>query len=132
VDTALHVFDDPYHVTTQDREVDGEPRWQTIGMAERTTCYWLRTQQTGRTTQYGLFPPGKQLVQNGEFMPKATRKSKTEVRRRRIPGQTLTSRQRRELAALAAMPDDQIDTSDIPELPPNAWKDAIRGRFYRP
>ncbi|MGB7598871.1 MAG: BrnT family toxin [Candidatus Sulfotelmatobacter sp.] len=30
--TALHVFDDPYHVTTQDREVDGEPRWQTIGM----------------------------------------------------------------------------------------------------
>jgi hypothetical protein len=31
-DTALHVFDDPYHVTTQDREVDGEPRWQTIGM----------------------------------------------------------------------------------------------------
>jgi uncharacterized protein len=31
-DTALHVFDDPYHVTTQDREVDCEPRWQTIGM----------------------------------------------------------------------------------------------------
>ena len=31
-DTALHVFDDPYHVTTQDREADGEPRWQTIGM----------------------------------------------------------------------------------------------------
>ncbi len=65
-------------------------------------------------------------------MPKATRKSKTEVRRQRTPGQTLTSRQRRELAALAAMPDDQIDTSDIPELPPNAWKDAVRGRFYRP
>jgi len=31
-DTALQVFDDPYHVTTQDREVAGEPRWQTIGM----------------------------------------------------------------------------------------------------
>ena len=31
-DTALHVFHDPYHVTTLDREVDGEPRWQTIGM----------------------------------------------------------------------------------------------------
>jgi uncharacterized DUF497 family protein len=28
----MHVFDDPYHVTTQDRDVDGEPRWQTIGM----------------------------------------------------------------------------------------------------
>ena len=31
-DTAILVFDDPYHVTRQDREVDGEPRWQTIGM----------------------------------------------------------------------------------------------------
>ena len=31
-----------------------------------------------------------------------------------------------------ALPDGQIDTSDIPELPPEAWKDAVRGRFYRP
>jgi uncharacterized DUF497 family protein len=31
-ETAIQVFDDPYHLTTQDREVDGEPRWQTIGM----------------------------------------------------------------------------------------------------
>jgi uncharacterized protein (DUF4415 family) len=30
------------------------------------------------------------------------------------------------------MPDGEIDTSDIPELPPDAWKDAVRGRFYRP
>ncbi|MFZ0421175.1 MAG: BrnA antitoxin family protein [Candidatus Sulfotelmatobacter sp.] len=65
-------------------------------------------------------------------MPKAIRKSKIEVKRQRVTGQPLTPRQKRELAALAAMPDDQIDTSDIPELPPNAWKDAIRGRFYRP
>ena len=65
-------------------------------------------------------------------MPKAIRKSKTKVKRQRETGQPLTPRQKRELAALAIMPDDQIDTSDIPELPPNAWKDAIRGRFYRP
>jgi uncharacterized protein (DUF4415 family) len=30
------------------------------------------------------------------------------------------------------MPDDQIDTYDIPELPPSAWKNAVRGKFYRP
>jgi uncharacterized protein len=30
--TAMRVFDDPFHVTTQDREVEDEPRWQTIGM----------------------------------------------------------------------------------------------------
>jgi uncharacterized protein (DUF4415 family) len=61
-------------------------------------------------------------------MPKT---SKT-PRRKRAPARSLTRRQKRELAAIAALPDDQIDTSDIPELPPNAWKDAVRGRFYRP
>jgi uncharacterized DUF497 family protein len=30
--TAVFVFDDPYCVTEQDREVDGEERWQTIGL----------------------------------------------------------------------------------------------------
>jgi uncharacterized protein (DUF4415 family) len=44
----------------------------------------------------------------------------------------LTTKQKRDLAALAALPDDRIDTSDIPELPLRAWKDAVRGRFYRP
>jgi uncharacterized protein (DUF4415 family) len=51
---------------------------------------------------------------------------------KRTSGNGLTSRQKKELAALAALPDNQIDTSDIPELPPGAWKDAVRGRFYRP
>ncbi len=32
-ETAVLVFDDPYHVSTWDRELDGELRWQTIGMA---------------------------------------------------------------------------------------------------
>ncbi len=47
-------------------------------------------------------------------------------------GQALTLKQKKELKALAAMSDDEIDTSDIPELPPGAWKHAVRGRFYRP
>jgi hypothetical protein len=49
---------------------------------------------------------------------------------RRMSGRTLTNRQKTELATLAALPDHQIDTSDIPELPSDAWKDAVRGRFY--
>ena len=60
------------------------------------------------------------------------RKPTRTVKAKRTPGQSLTARQKRELAALAALPDRQIDTSDIPELPPNAWEDAVRGRFYRP
>jgi uncharacterized DUF497 family protein len=31
-ETAVLVFADPYHISTQDREVEGELRWQTIGM----------------------------------------------------------------------------------------------------
>ena len=47
-------------------------------------------------------------------------------------GQTLSRKTKREAAGLAAIPDSEIDLSEIPELPPSAWKDAIRGRFYRP
>ena len=50
----------------------------------------------------------------------------------RTPGQPLTAKQKRELTALSAMPDEQINTTDIPELPADAWKNAVRGRFYRP
>jgi uncharacterized protein (DUF4415 family) len=42
------------------------------------------------------------------------------------------AKQKRELARLGALADDHLDTSDIPELPAGAWKNAIRGRFYRP
>jgi hypothetical protein len=40
-----------------------------------------------------------------------------------------TAKQKRELGAIAALSDHQIDTSDTPELPPAAWKDAVRGAF---
>lgn len=31
-ETAVLVFDDPFHVSVQDREAGDEVRWQTIGM----------------------------------------------------------------------------------------------------
>jgi uncharacterized protein (DUF4415 family) len=43
---------------------------------------------------------------------------------------TLTPEQEAELANLAAMPEEEIDTSDIPEV--RDWSDAKRGLFYRP
>ena len=33
-ETAKHVFDDPLHLSRQDRVQDGETRWQTLGMIE--------------------------------------------------------------------------------------------------
>jgi uncharacterized protein (DUF4415 family) len=40
------------------------------------------------------------------------------------------SSDRRELEALVRMRDDQIDTSDIPEVVD--WSKAVVGKFYRP
>ena len=44
----------------------------------------------------------------------------------------LTEERRKELARLDALPADQIDTSDIPQLTDEQWAGAVRGRFYRP
>ncbi|MFT8259150.1 MAG: BrnA antitoxin family protein (plasmid) [Candidatus Symbiodolus clandestinus] len=39
---------------------------------------------------------------------------------------------RKELAALSAKPEEEIDFSDIPETTSNEWQGASRGLFYRP
>ncbi|HEX5999044.1 MAG TPA: BrnA antitoxin family protein [Hyphomicrobiaceae bacterium] len=42
----------------------------------------------------------------------------------------LTRKQQADLKALAALPDEDIDTSDAPEIAD--WSDAKRGLLYRP
>ena len=42
----------------------------------------------------------------------------------------MTDEQRQELQRLDELPDDEIDTSDIPEI--TDFSGAVRGRFYRP
>ena len=44
----------------------------------------------------------------------------------------LSRAQLNQLAKIAAVPDDQIDTVDIPEVPVENWTQARRGEFYRP
>jgi len=44
----------------------------------------------------------------------------------------LTTRRKAELTALANKPDSAIDTSDIPPLSEDFWKNAVRGKFYKP
>jgi uncharacterized protein (DUF4415 family) len=44
----------------------------------------------------------------------------------------LTKARRAKLKALASRPDSGIDTSDIPEMTEEQWKNARRGHFYRP
>ena len=44
----------------------------------------------------------------------------------------LTGAPEAELKALTAMPDSQIDHSDIPPLSDDFWKNAIKNPFYKP
>jgi uncharacterized protein (DUF4415 family) len=44
----------------------------------------------------------------------------------------LSEAARRPLARLAALPDEAIDTRDIPEAPPPNWRLARRGALFRP
>jgi len=44
----------------------------------------------------------------------------------------LTAQQQAELASLEAMPDEEIDYSDIAATTPEQWRDAKRAVFYRP
>jgi uncharacterized protein (DUF4415 family) len=44
----------------------------------------------------------------------------------------LSAEETDELAKVAALPDSEIDTKDIPEAPTENWIHARRGEFYRP
>ncbi len=44
----------------------------------------------------------------------------------------LSTEQQAKLKSLAAMPDDQIDYSDIPPLSDEFWENAVRNPFYKP
>ncbi len=44
----------------------------------------------------------------------------------------LSAAQKSELKKLRALPDEQIDTSDIPPLSKAFWRNAVRNPFYRP
>jgi uncharacterized protein (DUF4415 family) len=49
-----------------------------------------------------------------------------------MPNSPLSERAKKQLEALAAMPDELIDYSDIPPLTEDFWKNAIRNPYYRP
>lgn len=44
----------------------------------------------------------------------------------------LLEKDKRELRRLAALPDSEIDYSDIPPLTEKFWKNAIRNPWYKP
>lgn len=56
----------------------------------------------------------------------------TKTVRKTLSGSKLTDARRRELEELAQRPDEETETSDIPELTEGFWQNAARNPFYRP
>src|ERR1700704_4399067 len=54
------------------------------------------------------------------------------VVRMTLASSTMTAARKRQLAKLAAKPDEEIDLTEIPELTDAFWKNAVRNPFYRP
>jgi uncharacterized DUF497 family protein len=115
---AMEVSDDPFCLTNQDRIVEGEQRLWTLGRVEDLLNILVvvhTVMEQGDEEAFESSPPEKRPLVKEHFMKK------------------LTDRQRRkELAAIAAIPDEKIDTSDIPELTDEQLSSAVRGEMYRP
>jgi uncharacterized protein (DUF4415 family) len=63
-------------------------------------------------------------------MPKAASRPVTRKATAAQRAKSGRARQQKEIAALAAMPEAAIDTSDAPQV--GDWRGAKRGQFYRP
>ena len=112
-ETASLVFDDPNHLSIQDRFEEGEERWQILGLAGGITILIVaRTvaEQVGEEV-IRIISARKATPAEGADIMKAS------------------ERTAKELKALAELPDSKIDTSDIPQR--LDWTGATRGRFRR-
>ena len=59
-------------------------------------------------------------------------RKKSTVKYELDPTKPLTKAEKAELRALASLPDDRIDTSDIPPLTEAFWESAASNPYYRP
>jgi uncharacterized protein (DUF4415 family)/uncharacterized DUF497 family protein len=118
--TAQLVFEDQLAVSRPDADAQ-EERWQTIGMIAGVIV-WLSTLHRLRTRAVAKRQGALSVhVRQPPMSAKHTKKA---------PSKALTASQSREIAALAKLSEDEIDTGEIPEV--RDWSDAERGRFYRP
>jgi uncharacterized protein (DUF4415 family) len=114
-ETARLVFDDPLHLSVQDRIEGGEARWQTLVLPVMPSSYSSPT-PTARRDQ------GRKLSESSQrARPRGTR----DVDMNRV-----SEKQAEELRRLAQQDEEAVDTNDIPEI--TNWDNADRGRFYRP
>ena len=117
------VFDDPNHRSEQDRFVNDEARWQTIGRVNELllVCHTWTEDDVLR-----IVSARNPTVRKGNVTIMAI------DRYERKAGDPLTRRQKENLTEIARIKDEDIDFSDIPELTDEWFARAVRGKFYRP
>src|SRR5687768_12422744 len=81
-DLARRVFEDPNHLSTQDRHEDGEERWQTLGLIGPVAIFLV-----AHTIEDGMAKKLSASSRRGRLI-------------RRSGGGTMSARERKELAAL--------------------------------
>ncbi len=113
---AQLIFRDALSTSRLDRNSPEEERWQTIGQVGTTSSLSF-TRHRMVHVRAALSVLGQHRAGKGKHMSKVT-------------SDQLTPKQRKMLAKIATVKDDDIDFSDIPEQ--LDWKDAKRGVFYKP
>jgi uncharacterized protein (DUF4415 family)/uncharacterized DUF497 family protein len=117
-EVATRVWDDPLQVVLPDRSGSGEERWLAIGVAGPVVVLssFTPTGDEMDTTLFGSSALGRPRRMKGGCMKK----------------REFSSEELAQLKRLKALPDDQIDLSDIPEITEEQWKLARRPHLYRP
>ena len=113
-EVASRIFEDPFHLSILERIENGEERWQTLGLVGSVVVLLV----AHTSVEHG----GRKLSASS----RPVRQQGKRVKYMKKTGKKLAE----EMAALAAIPDEEIDTSDIPEI--TDWSKAVVGRFYRP
>lgn len=123
---AVLLFDDPQHLSQQERIENGEYRWQTIGLVYGIVvilvAHTIRFESGNEIIR--IISAEKQIVKRGIAM--------SMVKHKRGTSSTLDVQHEAELKALANKSDEDIDYSDIPPSSDEQWSNAERGKFYRP
>lgn len=117
---AVLLFDDPQHLSQQERIENGEYRFTASWL------FWLRIPSVSKA-EMKLFESSvheKQIVKRGIAM--------SMVKHKRGTSSTLDVQHEAELKALTNKSDEDIDYSDIPPSSDEQWSNAERGKFYRP
>jgi len=106
----------PLALSRHDPHPDGD-RWDTLCQAGTVLLYIVHTWPDGDDMPGRIISARKALDRNGRLTKMAnTRK--------------LTTEEQAALDVVAAIPDSEIDTSDMPEV--TDWSGAVRGGLYRP